>query len=253
MPQSPLGQLVTFAIETDDDQRFEAYIWIAVRKGDTVQKIATRRGHPERARAIADMNGIRSVRSVLSRKRIRVPGQLRAAGIFHVLAGDSAPQIVDGYANYETVDRPGRVGLTVFSGYNPITMEVPIVFEGVRDGRGVDIERDIRLLERMAGRGNFPGTAVGPPPVVRVSTTNGQGQVVPLIASNYQWSLQNPSAPLWRVAAIDWDPDPLRNRAGNRIRQRASVTLQQHVRVSVASRSVAARSRSKPARRKRRR
>jgi hypothetical protein len=104
-------------------------------------------------------------------------------------------------------------------------MEVPIQFENVRGSReGLDIERDIALLERMAGRGNFEGAAIGPPPVVRVSTTNSKGEIVPLIPRGYQWSLQNPSAPLWRIAGIDWDtsvPDGvLRNDAGNRIRQK---------------------------------
>lgn len=246
MPVSRLGQLITFSIQTDDDQRYDQNIWITVQKGDTVQKVASRRGHPEQARAIADLNKIRSVRQVLKVKRLKVPGTLRAADSFHVLAGDGAPRIVGGYAKLETLDRPQRVGLTAFTGYDPIAMEIPVRFEGVLSGEGAGIEDDIRLLERMAGRGSFAGTASGPPPVIRVSTTNSRGDIVPLIAFSYQWSAQNPSAPLWRVAGIDWDAEPLRNRAGNRIRQIATVTLQQHVRVSLATRSAATRAKAKP-------
>lgn len=244
MPTTRLGQLITFQVETDDDQRFESSIWIAVQKKDTVQKIASRRGHPELARRIADMNNIRSVRSVLTRKQIKVPGTLRKASGFHVLAGDGAPQVTGGYSKLEILDRPQRVGLTNFMGYDPITMDIPIRFEAFATGQGVNIEVDIRTLERMAGRGNFAGVGVGPPPVIRVSTTNGRGEPVPLIPANYQWSKDNPSAPLWRVSGIAWDAEPIRNGAGNRIRQLAVVTVQQHVKVSLATRSASERARS---------
>jgi hypothetical protein len=243
MPASMLGQLLSFAVERDDDQKFGSWIWVNVHKGDTVQKVATRRGHPELARTIADANGIRSVRAKFSgrgRERIKVPGRLRDALSFDVLAGDEPPRITAGYAKFDVVDRPQREGLTVFTGYDPLQMEVPIQFENVRGSReGLDIERDIALLERMAGRGNFEGAAVGPPPVLRVSTTNSKGEVVPLIPRGYQWSRQNPAAPLWRVANIDWDtsvPDGvLRNDGGNRIRQKATVTLQKRTVIRLAA------------------
>lgn len=245
MPRSPLGQLITFATSVDEDQKFSAYIWVDVKHGDTVQKIAARRGHPEQARTIADLNDIRSVRSVLGRTRIRVPGTLRQSAGFHVLAGDDAPSIVAGYAKFEVVDRDSRTGLTHFTGYDPVTMSVPIRFEAFKDGAGADIERDIAILERMAGRGNFEGSSIGPPAVIRVTTTDNTGQVVPLIPKNYQWSPQNPSGPSWRVAGIDWEAGPSRNRAGNRIRQLATVTCQQHVSATLAVRSVTARSKAK--------
>jgi hypothetical protein len=245
MPRSRLGQLITFAIEADDDKRSSGYIWITLQKGDTVAKVASRRGHPDDARAIADLNGIRSVRTVLTRKRLRVPASAAKSESFHALAGDQAPLIADGYAKFEIVDRPERVGLSHFTGYSPTAMDVAIVFDNVLSGEGVNIEQDIRLLERMAGRGAFAGSAVGPPPVIRVSSTNGNGDVVPLIPSNYQWSSQNPTAPLWRISGLDWDAEPLRNNSGNRIRQKVTVNLQQHTSLSLASRSVTVRAKSK--------
>lgn len=245
MPRSVIGQGITFAIEVDADQKFQSRIWVEVKKGDTVQKIVSRRGHPEQAREVADLNDIASVRSVLKRKRLRVPGNLRQASVFHVYAGDDPPRIVDGYAKLETVDRPSRVGLTQFSGYNPIMFEVPIRFEAYLLGEGVQIERDIELLERMAGRGHFSGAGVGPPPIIRVSVTDNKGNNVPLIPNNYQWSKQNPSAPLWRVAGIEWEDGALRNSVGNRIRQLATVTLQQHTRITLATRSVTQRTKAR--------
>lgn len=254
MPRSALGQLITFAIERDEDRRVRKYVWVDVRVGDTVQEIASRRGHPEDARKIARLNRIRSTRAVLrhrpkrarDRLRIRVPGTLRTNDRFHVLAADEAPRIVDGYAKFEVVDRPERTGLTVFTGYNPVVMEVPIRFEAFLSPEEADqVERDIALLERMAGRGEFAGAARGEPAVIRISTTNARGQVVPLVPRNYQWTTGNPHAPVWRVTNIDWDTNPLRARGGSRVRQGAVVTVQQHTNVTVVSRSAAERNRQK--------
>lgn len=245
MPRNSVGQLITFAVEVDGDQRYQSYIWIDLKKGDTVQKVASRRGHPEQAREIADLNGIRSVRSVLSRKRLRVPGTLRQADAFHVLAGDEPPRVMDGYAKMEVIDRPGRVGLNQFTGYNPVSLEVPIQFESLVSGQGYAVEQAIELLERMAGRGHFAGAAIGPPPIIRVSVTDNGGNVVPLVPNNYQWSSQNPSAPLWRVGDIEWSSGALRNSVGNRIRQGAIVTLVQHTRTSLAVRSATQRAKTK--------
>jgi hypothetical protein len=249
MPRTGKGlQLITFAIESDEDQSLDRWVYVNVKKGDTIAKIAARNGHPEAARQIADRNGVRSVNSVFTgkgKKKLLVPGKLAPSLSFDVMAGDAAPHIVGGYAKLSTLDRPERVGLTVFDGYDPVKMEVPIRFEA-ENRQGVAIEDDIALLERMAGRGDFQGTAIGPPPVVHVSTTGPSGEVVPLIPRNYQWSPQNRTGPLWRIADIDWDANPIRNVGGNRIRQLATVTVQQHTPLSLVSRSVTVRARSKP-------
>lgn len=254
MPSNQLGQMITFSVELDEDQRRTGYIWVNVNLNDTVRKIAARRGHPEEAQTIAKLNKIRSTKAVLrhrpfrkkrDHRRIRVPGQLRQADVFHVLAGAGAPTVTAGYAKIDVIDRPERTGLTRFVGYDPITMTIPIRFDRATGREPNEIERDIDLLERMAGRGNLPGAAVGPPAVIRLSTTNNLGQMVALIPDNYQWSTQNPSAPLWRVTNIEWDEEPLRNQYGNRTRQLATVTVQQHTKLSFAVRSAAKRSKDK--------
>jgi hypothetical protein len=226
MPRAPLGQQITFAMETDTDRHYRGSIWIDVKVGDTIRAIAARRGHPEEASSIAKLNKVRSTRTVLRHRphrkhdkhRIKVPAQMRASERFHVLAGDDPPRIVEGYAQFDTVDRPQRTST---------------------------LERDIALLERMAGRGNFAGAAVGPPPVIRLSVTDNSGKIVPLIPVNYQWSSDNAHAPVWRITAIDWDTHPERNTYGNRIRQKATVTVKQHMVSKAATRSATARNRSK--------
>jgi hypothetical protein len=246
MPVSPLGQTYTFAIERSDDVNVE-WIWHNVKRGETVARIAADRGHPELARSIASANGIRDVRSPLGRSRVRVPGKARGADTFNVLAGDEGPRIVAGYAELDVVDRPGRTGLSVFRGYQPLRMEIDVVFmsmdtaSGWRNKESADVEEGIRLLERMAGRGRgLNGAGSSPPPVIRVSTTNSAGTTVPLIPHNYQSSPVNTSAPLWRVADID--PGTVwRNRYGGRIRWETTITLQQHIKVNLISRSASER------------
>lgn len=249
MPESTLGQLITFGTEQDPDRRHPEFIRIRVLVGDTIRKIAARRGHPEDARTIARLNKIRSITKVLHHKprragdklHIRVPGTLRRSEAFHVLAGAQPPRIIGGYQKLEILDRPGRTGLTHFTGYDPITMEVPIQFEQFKGGDGEGVEQRIALLERMAGRGNFKGASAGAAAIIRLSTTDNAGAIVPLLPPNYQWSPQNPAAPQWRIANIEWDEDPLRDDDGNRVRQAAVVTVQQHTHLSLEVRSVARR------------
>jgi hypothetical protein len=91
----------------------------------------------------------------------------------------------------------------------------------------------------MAGRGDYPGTAVGPPAVLRISVTDNQGKVVPLIPSNYQWNPnRNTRAPLWRISSITWDPGALRTNDGFRTRQTGTITVTEFTPMSHVIRSV---------------
>jgi len=242
MPYASDGTpMISFAIERGGDARFEGERRIRVKRGArTVKKIAANRSHPELAVQIKQMNNIRSIYKKLAVGRtLRVPDKLSNEFFFHVRAGDTAPTIIDGYAQIDTINRSERSALSVFSGFNPCVMQIPVRFEGIDDNnRGVfqnadgqAVERDIAELERMAGRGNFPGAAVGPSAIVRVSATNQSGTPIPLIPLNYQWTKNNPQAPVWWISGIDWDADPIRNpRTGERVRQLATVELTQYVR-----------------------
>jgi hypothetical protein len=247
------GQLISFGTVSDEDWALARWVWVPVRKHDTVRKIASRRRHEDLAQTIADANGIRHVNSKLGRKQLRVPAILLESTGFDVLAGPKPPRIVGGYGKVSTIDRPNRSGLSKFDGYDPISMEVQVQFERLRNSGGVltgvdDVERDIAKLERMAGRGQFQGAATGPTPVITVTTTrNVDGAPVPLIPLAYQRTLNNKTGPVWRVSNIDWDADPLRDDDGKRYRQLATITLTQVVNVQAATRLVArAKAKKKP-------
>jgi len=249
--------LISFAVERGGDARFEGTRTIRVRKGArTIKKIAANRGHPELAPKIKQMNHVRSAYKKLKIGRaLKVPDKLSAEFFFHVRAGDTAPTIIQGYAQIDTVNRSERSALSVFSGFNPIVMQIPIRFEGVdRDHRygfqmsdGSGVENDIAELERMAGRGNFPGAAVGPSSIIRVSTTGTNGNPIPLIPLNYQWTKNNPNAPVWWISDIEWDADPIRNpHTGERVRQLCVVELTQYVRPVTAGSVVTRRKHRNP-------
>lgn len=238
--------MITFGTESEADRRYIKSVLITARRNDTAKRIAARYGHPEDAALIRDMNNLGTLgRKIRKGRGIRIPGKLRPSGVFSVMADDDPPTITGGYAKFSTLDRPARKGLTKFDGYDPLTMSVPVLFEAYEQQDGSSVEDRIEELERMAGIGRYSGSGIGPPAVVHVSTTNGNGDAIPLIPLNYQRTDANPNGPLWRVTNIEWGDNALRDRKGRRIRQKATVTLQQHTPIKTAfqaSRSAAARS-----------
>jgi len=255
MPADAIGQQITFASQLDPDQRYTQYNYVIARRGDTIRKIAARYGQPEMVSTILQLNSdvriqnghkLRSATQTLRTNQIiRVPGTLTQQDVFSVHCGEERPIIKDGYAMYDTVDRPGRVGLNRFKGYNPIEMDVAIHFEAFESNDGTDIEDRIARLERMAGRGDYSGAAKGPPSVIRLSVTDKSGKIVPLIPPNYQWSPQNPTAPLYRISNITWEAGALSDPHGRRIRQLATVTVKQYTPLTNIKRSASQRSRDR--------
>jgi hypothetical protein len=256
--RGPLGQKITFQIRYDEDHKYKDYIKVPTQIGDTVRQIVARRGAPDLAKEVARLNKIANADTVLrhapkkdhkgkpirhpnDRKSIRLPGTLRASQALHAYAdfGGRAPRIEGGYAKLETVDRPGRAGLSHFVGYDPARMTIPLTFDAWESpsafsGAPAELDEDMDQLERMAGRGDFSGTAKGSPPLLRISTLNNDGRPCWLIPQNWQWSTSNDAAPLWRIADIDWDEAPYRNGAGHRLRQDCTVTVEAYTPVAKA-------------------
>lgn len=140
---------------------------------------------------------------------------------FQVLAGDGPPTITGGYAKWVNVPRPQQTGLTIFQGYDPLTVEVPILFDNVipsgLEGYTNTVEPAIVTLEWMAGR----PLAFGVSPLVRVTSSDAQGlpcALMPFVAQRQAFIISN----------LAWGTDAIRDRFGNRIRQSAVVTLTAH-------------------------
>jgi hypothetical protein len=234
---SQFGQMISFGIEDGGDQRFSGVRTITVQKGnDTVRKICKNAVHPDLEARVLRLNAIRNPTTKLAiGRRVRIPDRMRDSQSFHVLADDQPPRITSGYSKIGVIDRTERCGISVFQGYDPIVIEIPVRFEAEdRSGSwagadGSQIEKDIQLLEQMAGRGIIAGAAIGAPPIIRIQTRDNAGNFVGLIPRAYQWTRGNPNNQFYWISGIDWDADALRNRQGERIRQRATITVTQYV------------------------
>jgi hypothetical protein len=146
-----------------------------------------------------------------------------------------------GFAKWGVIDRPQRVGMTVLQGYDPVVLDVQLQFDVVSQSinaashagfknavalAGQGVEDDIQKLEWMGGRGKLFASPFSPgqgdSPLIQVYSTNSNAVQTALIPPNCQ-DLD------WVVTGIAYDQDPLRNGAGNRVRQIVDVTLTQHI------------------------
>ena len=143
-----------------------------------------------------------------------------------VLAGEGAPTVTGGWVKIAKVPRFQRVAFTVPEGYEPIEMQIPVQFESVRVTKErPNIEQQIIDLEWMAGRSPHPveGEVKGEPPYVEAYSVNAEGIQVALVPRQYQG--EPGRSQQWYITNILFDPNPLRDTAGARLRQKATVTL----------------------------
>lgn len=141
-------------------------------------------------------------------------------GPITVLAGEGAPTVVGGWVKVAKVPRFQRISITIPEGYDPLVLNVPILFDAVVQTKDrPDIESQIVTLEEMAGRPK--GDTTGEPPYVEVFAADAEGNRTNLIPRKFQ----EDSELLWWITGINWDTNPLRDPGGERIRQAATVEL----------------------------
>jgi hypothetical protein len=141
------------------------------------------------------------------------------------LAGETPVTVTDGYAKWTPVDRPLSRALTVFTGYEPVTMTLDLLIASV-NGDGWDlsdqaagqVEGWIAALEWMGGS-NYHS---GPSPAVKAA-----GVPADLIPPQYQgqtWIVSGGQSGGGLVWGQAW-----RNPSGLRCWQEATVTLQAYL------------------------
>jgi LysM repeat protein len=128
-----------------------------------------------------------------------------------ILKGEGSPKITGGYGGWTVANRPHQVGLTVFTGLDPIRMSIPVVFEGWPGTDGQEIR--IGRLSRMG----LPHGANNEPSVVRIS-----GLGVP-----------KPGPLRWVVESLDWGDNVIWDTGDDgsmvRLRQDCTINLLQYV------------------------
>lgn len=143
---------------------------------------------------------------------------------FSVLAdlNTGRPSITGGGAKWNTIDRPQRAGLTVFGGYDPLQLVVPVLFDDFV--AGLSVEDDIDLLWKMWGRGVRSANASSDKaaPVIQID-----GDLLPKML---RFSSENPSPPNWVITNISEDSaSAVHNAATHVVRLPVVVTASQYV------------------------
>src|SRR3954468_19046204 len=70
--------------------------------------------------------------------------------------GDGGVRIVGGFGGWDTRPRPRKTALTLWEGYEPLTLEIPVIFltRNRNDfAAGREVEAELVNLGMMAGRG----------------------------------------------------------------------------------------------------
>lgn len=138
--------------------------------------------------------------------------------------GDNAPRIIGGYAKWDIINRTGRKGLTHFTGYDPLVVEIEVFVDAFTTGDYTAVEQTIAVIEGMAGRGSK--RADGPPPRLHVSMAGA-------IKIDYQFFKAS-----WVMTGVEWDedgtitqnpPQPEGTKLVNRLRAPVTLTLTEYI------------------------
>lgn len=133
------------------------------------------------------------------------------------LIDDPGVSVTEGYGGWDVIARPRNVGILNWSGFEPMTMTVPVLFDNWHSQESV--EEDILALELLAGRGPGGGGRRQPPDIT-MSTPGGFGSLVP---HNFNGETSN-----WVITDIEWGDALRRRSSGHRVRQAGTVTVSQH-------------------------
>jgi hypothetical protein len=135
--------------------------------------------------------------------------------------GDGFPQIEEGYAIWEDVDRSKDISLTDWRGYKPMLVALPLLLDDYANA--ASIENAVDMLEALAGRGKLRagrGMRVYEEPPKLIVDTHG---LMPYDAQSFPDMR-------WVIADLDWDEEEtITNDHGNRVRAPVTVALKQHV------------------------
>lgn len=134
---------------------------------------------------------------------------IRVTGI----RGAEAPKILGGYGGWTTVPRPRKKALTEWQGIQPLTLRVPLLFDGHPDD---SVELQCARLEQLAGTVLTRVGGRSEPPLLRVI-----GAVPHSTSVGVDWVVAD--------NGLDWTEPILYSQNGYRTRQAVNVTLLQYV------------------------
>lgn len=131
------------------------------------------------------------------------------------------PTLTAGGATWNTIPRPQRTALTIFNGYDPLAITIPVLFDNFLDGS--TIQDDVDMLWLMWGRG--PGAANAAAGSKAGPVLSVTGDLMPPIT---QATSTNPGPPNWVITSIDEDgASAVFNSAQHLVRLAVSVSLEE--------------------------
>jgi hypothetical protein len=128
------------------------------------------------------------------------------------LLGDGSPTPTWN-PNWQNIAREKRRSLTEWHGNDSLTISIPVIIDYFATQQGLECEKDCRALEKMMGQ----DSDAGEPPLIAFES----GGVVP--HDTHDASHLN-----WFIASVEWG-DADRDRFGNRVRQAATIVVQEFV------------------------
>lgn len=131
------------------------------------------------------------------------------------LLGSNPPKVIEGYANWNQIERPKRKSLTEWRGTKPLKVELSLIIDHFDDNDGNACEHEMRQLELMAGASQ-EGQDESHPPLV-------------LWDANAQHDDREAGHLRWVIETLAWE-NLMWNREGpNIIRAECTVTLMEFV------------------------
>lgn len=172
-----------------------------------------------------------------------ITGQIPGAGKrveIPVLMGDGAVTPTGG-ERWNRIPRPQRKDITVFDGYDPWQLDIPVMFDalsadygdyiasrqphaarGVRGSSARALQKHLEQLVGLQNRGSAaPQAARGIPPLVTLSASQNS-RPVPLVPSYVD-------GVYWLLQSITWDGKPARNADGMIVQQLAQLSFMEYV------------------------
>jgi hypothetical protein len=130
-----------------------------------------------------------------------------AGGSVIARLGEGMP-VRTGYGGWSTIERPGRVSLTTWTGIEPIEISIPLLFEGWPRR---SVESEIAELEAMA----------------TVAPDRPRGEAPPVIHVAGGSLPRFPRRALWVISSLEWGDAEWVSR--RRVRAAATVVIRQYV------------------------
>lgn len=120
--------------------------------------------------------------------------------------GADGPVLENPNMGWTEVARPRRVALTDYMGHSPMRQTIPMILDGLHNGRVQ--EPFIRNIERL----------------FRPSHGNYQPSVIYLQGAGLYYTNLN-----WVIESIEWDATPIKRPDGRRIRQGLTIVFLQYI------------------------